>query len=237
MTHSLSDILLQDDIVTQADIDQARRLQTETGGLFSHALLRLGAIAEDDLLGAEARLYGLPQLKAAQLPQDENSYHAARDKLGISLDWLTARQAVMWIEKSDDLHVGLIAPNPLDSDINETAEIQAHNAGYGLNLYIASRQLIETALDRQSSGALLQGQQDNYEGNDAQRLREMAEEAPVIDFVNQIFSEALKEKASDIHIEPFRKMAVKLFALPGKTLIYACPPCPGLGEKASSCAF
>jgi len=31
----------------------------------------------------------------------------------------------------------------------------------------------------------------------------MAEEAPVIDFVNRIFSVALKENASDIHIEPF----------------------------------
>ena len=31
----------------------------------------------------------------------------------------------------------------------------------------------------------------------------MAEEAPVIDFVNRVFSMALKDNASDIHIEPF----------------------------------
>jgi len=206
MTHSLSDILLQDDIVTQADIDQARRLQTETGGLFSHALLRLGAVAEDDLLGAEARLYGLPRLKAADLPQDEALYRAARDTLGISLDWLTARQTVIWQDAGDEdklAPIGLIAPNPLDSDINETVDIQAHKAGAAVNLYLAPRQLIDTALERQSSGAIETGAADDYAGNDAQRLREMAEEAPVIDFVNQIFSEALKEKASDIHIEPF----------------------------------
>jgi general secretion pathway protein E len=206
MTFSLSDILLQDDIVSQADIDQARRLQIETGGLFSHALLRLGAIAEDDLLGAEARLYGLTQLKTDDLPEDEALYRAARDMLGISLDWLTARQTVVWRvggSGDDDRAIGLLAPNPLDSDINETTEIQAAEAGCTLNIYLAPRQVIETALDRQSAGALQAQGADDDAGNDAQRLREMAEEAPVIDFVNQIFAEALKEKASDIHIEPF----------------------------------
>ena len=35
------------------------------------------------------------------------------------------------------------------------------------------------------------------------RLREMAQETPVIDFVNAIFAEALARRASDVHIEPF----------------------------------
>ncbi len=39
--------------------------------------------------------------------------------------------------------------------------------------------------------------------DDASRLREMAEEAPVIDFVNRVFEDALSRRASDIHIEPF----------------------------------
>ena len=34
-------------------------------------------------------------------------------------------------------------------------------------------------------------------------LRELAEEAPVIDFVNGVFAEALQRRASDIHVEPF----------------------------------
>lgn len=203
MTHSLSDHLLKDNIVTKADIDQARRLQVETGGLFSHALLRLGAISEDDLLAAESQLYGLPQLKITDLPQDETLYVSAREKLEISLDWLSSRQAIIWQDSQDDTKIGLIAANPLDSELNETAEVQAHAAACSLCLYIAPRQIIETALDRQSLGGIKSGSSDNYEGNDAQRLREMAEEAPVIDFVNQIFSEALKDKASDIHIEPF----------------------------------
>jgi general secretion pathway protein E len=46
---------------------------------------------------------------------------------------------------------------------------------------------------------------------DAKSLRELAEEAPVIDFVNQIFAEARARDASDIHVEPFEDhMAIRL---------------------------
>lgn len=40
---------------------------------------------------------------------------------------------------------------------------------------------------------------------DLSRLKELAEEAPIIDLVNQIFSAAIKHRASDIHIEPYEK--------------------------------
>jgi general secretion pathway protein E len=40
-------------------------------------------------------------------------------------------------------------------------------------------------------------------GEDAERLKDMASEAPVIRFVNQLIGRAVEARASDIHIEPF----------------------------------
>ena len=50
-----------------------------------------------------------------------------------------------------------------------------------------------SGLNRQSDGDL-----------DMQRLREIAEEAPVIEFVANLFALALDQRASDVHIEPGR---------------------------------
>ena len=53
------------------------------------------------------------------------------------------------------------------------------------------------------------GTEPNDLGNDAvrdddlQRLKDMATEAPVIRFVNDLFSQAIEARASDIHLEPF----------------------------------
>ena len=41
-----------------------------------------------------------------------------------------------------------------------------------------------------------------FSGDDAKALREMAEEAPVIELVNNLLSTAVDLGASDIHVEP-----------------------------------
>ena len=56
---------------------------------------------------------------------------------------------------------------------------------------------------------------DDFTSDEAARLREMAEEAPVIDFVNRVFSIALKENASDIHIEPYENRFVVRYRIDG----------------------
>ncbi|HEY4587453.1 MAG TPA: GspE/PulE family protein, partial [Brevundimonas sp.] len=70
--------------------------------------------------------------------------------------------------------------------------------------FLAPRSLIEALTDD-----LSQDQAPGLDpalgggGADAARLRELAQEAPVIDFVNAVFAEALTRRASDVHVEPY----------------------------------
>ncbi|MEO0319676.1 MAG: ATPase, T2SS/T4P/T4SS family [Pseudomonadota bacterium] len=83
----------------------------------------------------------------------------------------------------------------------------------GVDYFLASNQTIEMCLSR-----LQRQQSDNLaddEFADTIRLREMAEEAPVIDFVNNIFAVALKDNASDIHIEAFEHSFVVRYRIDG----------------------
>jgi general secretion pathway protein E len=52
--------------------------------------------------------------------------------------------------------------------------------------------------------------------SDAARLRELALEAPVIDFVNGLFAEALNRRASDVHLEPFERRFVVRMRIDGQ---------------------
>src|SRR5262249_13649050 len=52
-------------------------------------------------------------------------------------------------------------------------------------------------------------------GTELDRLRELAEEAPVIDFVNSTLAEAQNRRASDIHIEPFEDRFTVRFRIDG----------------------
>jgi general secretion pathway protein E len=86
--------------------------------------------------------------------------------------------------------------HPLDPTLRGLME---QHADVPIAWRLCSRALIGAALeDVREDGDL-----DLGGVTDAARLRELAEEAPVIDFVNGVFAEALQRRASDIHVEPF----------------------------------
>jgi len=197
---TIGDILHARGLVKQSDLAQAARLQAEAGGLLGQALLRIGAVSEEDLLIAQSEQLGLPIMSADNVSIDPDDYSRAMTTLGLNSRWLTARQCAIW-QDGIQSPIYMLAQDILSSELREQIERRCYKAGVDLVDFVASNQTVEKALFhiREDTPANADGLTDD----DAARLKEMAEEAPVIDFVNRIFSTALREDASDIHIEPF----------------------------------
>jgi len=190
----IGDILLADGLITARDQAEAETFQREVGGLFGQALLRLGALSEEQLLRALARQLDLPVLEPAEAPGAE-ACRAAAETLGLSASWLTAQDTPVW-QEGERLYACPRAT--LDPAIREILE--SRTGGRPLAYVLAPNALIDALLASFSGGGEPEaGEEDTA---DTSRLREMAEEAPVIDFVNSLFNEALHERASDLHIEP-----------------------------------
>ncbi len=198
----LGDILLAGGAINPADLAEALAYQRETSTLLGQALLRLGALAEERLLSALSAQLGLGVLKSADLPASEDAFTRAAAALNLPLRWLAAKEAVVWFgPAAGDKTAPLIlaARNPLDPALCERIE-----AGLDapLTRVLIANRLLETALTRLHA-ASVRSLSDPL--TDAGRLREMAEEAPVIDFVNSLFEDALRAEASDIHVEPYEQ--------------------------------
>lgn len=75
---------------------------------------------------------------------------------------------------------------------------------------------------------LLEGREGGDEHDDLKQettvLDEADEEATVLNFVNQIFREALKERATDIHVEPLERDLRIRYRVDGKLLEVPVPP-------------
>lgn len=71
---------------------------------------------------------------------------------------------------------------------------------------------------------------DEYSGNDLylnqniENLEDLAQEAPIIRLVNLVINEALKERASDIHLEPFENQVKLRYRIDG--ILYEKTPPP-----------
>ncbi len=197
---TIGDSLHARGLISQADLTQATRLQAEAGGLLGQALLRIGAVSEEDLLRAQSEQLGLEVMSASGVSIDPDDYTRAIAVLGLTPRWLNSRRCALW-QTAEGAPVNMIAQDILATELREQVERRCEEAGLTLQDYVASNQTIEKALFHIRDTQL--ADKDGLSDDDTARLREMAEEAPVIDFVNRVFSTALRENASDIHIEPF----------------------------------
>ncbi|WP_440958842.1 GspE/PulE family protein [Oceanicaulis sp. LC35] len=209
----IGDILLERGLVSAVDLERAARYQDEIGALFGQALLRLGAVSEDILLSVLSDQLDIPVVRPEHLPQAAQAYHHAAEALGVSVDWLLLHDTVLWFEadtaaeetsdvtESDEPaganRLIVFSRAPMDPALHETL---SRSTTGPVQVVLGPNRLLDSALSALRSAGRVQSRDDM---DDAQRLREMAEEAPVIDFVNGVFEDALQRRASDIHIEPF----------------------------------
>ena len=186
----LSELLLERGLVTDQDCAEAEAIQRDSGASLGPTLVRIGAISEEALLQVLSEQVGLPLLDAAAAPDVEAVRETARE-LGAPLSWLVDNETIVWRTAGGALHAA--GPRAHDPAIQEAIEQWG-----GANIYFARSLLLEPILlslrgfDSASSAA-----------SDPSRLMELAEEAPVIDFVNSVLAEAVALRASDVHFEPF----------------------------------
>ena len=181
--------------ITADDVGRAVQLQESVGGRFGSALIKLGALSEDYLLEELADQLDLPLFDEQMLP---DSLEVFRYMSGLeeSFDWFLALELVVWEGKSDELFC--IARDILDPTVSET--LRQFHPDKQLKFALTSTYL----LDRLLGDLAREHSVDNlfHQSEDARQLRELAEEAPVVEFVNNMMAQAVDVDASDIHIEP-----------------------------------
>ena len=202
----LGELLVERGLVRPADIANALSLQAQNGGLIGLNLVRLGALSEAQLLEVLAEQLGLEVLAPEDSPAPER-ISAFLDEIRSPLGWWAEREAVAWREEVSEGEEGresrilCAAVQPMDPAL---AERVAQATAEPVVFLLAQRSLIEALtedLSRDHSPPLDVGL--GGIGADAARLRELAQEAPTIDFVNAVFAEALTRRASDVHVEPY----------------------------------
>ncbi len=178
-------------------IERGRRVAAENGQRLDAVLIQLGLVTERALADAYAAHLGLRVASTARYGDVEPLF-AERLTPRFLRD---ARALPVAIEAG---RIVVAAADPLDRFMQ--AAIQAAT-GLPVTLEVA------VPIDLEAAFARLYPDPDATEAkpddgastseDDAERLKDLASEAPVIRMVNQIIARAVETQASDIHIEPF----------------------------------
>jgi general secretion pathway protein E len=199
----LGPALLDSGAVDQRTLERARRVASETGGRLDRVLTQLGLISERGLAEALAELVVAPIVQPADYPDTALFVDRLKPKF-------LRKAHALPIGESDGRAV-LAMADPLDVF---TRNAVAAAIGRPVAVAVAVPIELEAAFDRLYSESA-EGEGDGettLDGvvadaepaeEDAERLKDLASEAPVIRLVNQMIARAVETHASDIHLEPF----------------------------------
>jgi general secretion pathway protein E len=203
---TLGQILVRDLGLRPEVLDQGLDRQRTEGGLLGDALLRMKAITEEDLLRALATQLGIPYL--ADLPRAEEIDVGLLEKLPVGF---AKQQKLMPLRKDgeDTLVVAIADPLAVHA-LDDVRALVGLEPAPVLAVSTKVLELINKTYARMKVGVELEENKDKEgeEFGDAEELvdiLDLTDEAPIIRWVNSLIFQAVKERASDIHIEPGEK--------------------------------
>jgi general secretion pathway protein E len=202
----LGEILISDEGLSREVLQKALARQEEEGGLIGEILLRMQAINEVQLARALSVQYEEPFLE--NLPAAED---VPEDLLGNIPIGFARQHCILPYGRDEDDRILVAMADPLALDVLDDVGVMVGDA---VEVVMAPPSviidLINKVYGRLRQGAELEegGEEKEDEFGDSEELvdiLDLTDEAPIIRWINSLLFQAVKERASDIHIEPGEK--------------------------------
>jgi type IV pilus assembly protein PilB len=216
MGSRLGELLVKRGIITSAQIHAANERQKEDSKALCSILVQTGLISEDDLTTFIQKEYRLPLV-------DPSGMDIPVEVLRLVPPTLVHRHELVPISLSGStLTLAMSDPSNLVA-LNELKFL----TGYDLKMAVASVSTIARAIEQHYDSnanyddVLSEIESDDLEvvqGEEEIDLKELeraTEDAPVVRLVNAVLANAIKRRASDIHLEPFEKVFRVRFRVDG----------------------
>ena len=227
----LGEILIKNGHASAPQVQQALKVQLEQqpDHRLGRLLVAMGVCSGQDVAQALAEQLDYPYLEAIDtdaidlhlleplqlgfcrenriLPLRRDTHHilvATEDPLNVQV--LDELRLVL----GEEVVPTVVAPGMLTEAINSAFELKSRQLGAGFDSAFDEAEKVNTVEEVSLDKDLLEAADDD--------------EAPVIRFVNSLFVQAVRERASDIHIEPGEKEIRVRFRVDGVLKAVASPP-------------
>jgi len=201
-TNLLGDILIKKNLVTKEQLEIGLNEHEKTGDFLGAALVKLGLIKEEELYPVISKQIGVPYCKLKNFNIDTGVFEKIPAKFACHYKIMPVKfeNNVLTIAMEDPLDVRTLddislflgfKAEPMLAGFSDISE--AIKKYYGLGA--------ETIEEIMGSGG--PDKDSLAQKSRTENIDEMAQDASIVKFVNQMLAQAVKENATDIHIEPY----------------------------------
>ena len=196
----LGDILIEGGLVTQDQLDSAVLEQHRLGRSLGRVLVDQGVLTESQLVASLAEQIGMRFVDLADVPVDG----AALARIPGTV---ARRHTAIPIGFEDGKLVVAMADPANVFAIDDIKSIAGQRGYVDVKPVVATRNDVVAAIDRYyNAGDELNDLQSELdmgeEEEDLSKVKEITEDAPIVRYVNLLITQAIQDRASDIHLEP-----------------------------------
>ncbi|MFH0763888.1 MAG: ATPase, T2SS/T4P/T4SS family [Candidatus Omnitrophota bacterium] len=216
MALRLGEILVEKKMITQDKLKEAIAEQKRTGEILGQVLIRMGAVSESDMLHVLAEQQGIPFVDLRKTKIDESVIKSVPPKFawhykimpirmeGNILTIAISNPFDMWPIDDLETHLGYRVDKVLASSSDIMEMVKKY---YGVGADTIERIMAEEPREAEKKAAAADEKVED--------LEKMAGDASVVKLVNQIMQQAIKDRATDIHIERFRNDVTLRYRIDG----------------------
>ncbi|NDD91689.1 type II secretion system protein GspE, partial [bacterium] len=209
----IGQILLRHTSLTQEQLEEALQIQQSEGGLLGEILVRKNMIVPHELMRALCTQLGISFVEDIK----PNDIDIALIK-NIPINYAKSKEVIPIALEDGVLRV--VVSDPFNESIQEDLQVlTGHTVFLAVSTSMRILEAINRVYERASSNIVEKVEDEFEETYDLEGPMDILEatehDSKVIKFVNSILFQAVKEKASDIHIEPFEKDFVVRFRVDG----------------------
>ncbi|MEM7673593.1 MAG: GspE/PulE family protein [Verrucomicrobiota bacterium] len=219
------DILKETDTLTSEQIEELYNIHIETGKALANAVFDSGLINREQLLELIAEYLALEYMERPPGAIDDDTLRLVSPS--------TARMYRILPIRSDENSITLLAKDPFN---NSVVDDLTFTLSKDISLVVSDPKLIEesvithygeedSSIDNLLSEIGESGFEESSEGDLSDtELTAMANDTPIIRFVALVLQQAIRDKASDIHFEPFEDEFRIRYRIDGALYEMAPPP-------------
>lgn len=222
MKTSFESLILKGSSVSEEQLKSILRTQNDKGVLLEDSMNKQNYNTPEEAIAELCKQIGVDFIK--DIPVNDIPVDLVR---GIPINYAKSQEVLPYRQEAD--RVMVLTSNPLNHKALDDIRVKF---GKRVHPLVTSSSRIQDAINRvyEKSTAALEGL-DEIEGEEydlddpvIDLLDAGEDEAPVIKLVNTLLFRAVKEKASDIHLEPYEKDMVVRFRIDGILFDIFKPP-------------
>ena len=197
-------------LISHEQLEEALNEQQKTNGLLGRILVDLGFVTEAEILSALGAQTGMPaaNLHDIKIPAEVLEKVSSPIAKVYKIIPVKIKDNILYIAMADPLNINVLDDLRfmLECEVRGMVSNEKDIEEAIIEYYGEKTETVQDVLEEIESGAIeVRGriEDEGKDVHDVATLQELAHQIPVVKLLNLVLIQAIKDRASDLHFEPF----------------------------------